>query len=81
VGLLGTKFTMEEDFYKGRLSEKYNIEVIVPNSEERKVVHDVIYNELCLGLIIEDSKTGYKDIIKNLAERGAEGVILGLTIV
>jgi aspartate racemase len=79
VGLLGTKFTMEEDFYKGRLSEKHNINVIVPNSEERKIVHDIIYNELCLGLIRENSKAGYKKIIKNLVENGAEGVILGCT--
>lgn len=79
VGLLGTKFTMEEDFYKGRLIEKHNIEVIVANSEEMQIVHDIIFDELCLGIIKETSKEQYKKIILNLAEKGAEGVILGCT--
>jgi len=79
VGLLGTKFTMNEDFYKGRLIEKHGIEVIIPNSEEMQIVHDIIYNELCLGEIKETSKEQYKKIIKNLAKKGAEGVILGCT--
>ncbi len=79
VGLLGTKFTMEEDFYKGRLIEKHGLEVIVPNSEEMQIVHDIIFHELCLGIIKETSKEQYKKIIINLAEKGAEGVILGCT--
>jgi len=79
IGLLGTKFTMNEDFYKGRLIEKHGIEVIIPNSEEMQIVHDIIYNELCLGEIKETSKEQYKKIIKNLAKKGAEGVILGCT--
>ncbi|MCK4281034.1 MAG: aspartate/glutamate racemase family protein [Candidatus Lokiarchaeota archaeon] len=79
VGLLGTKFTMEEDFYKGRLIEKHDIEVIIPNSEEMQIVHDIIFDELCLGIIKETSKEQYKKIILNLAEKGAEGVILGCT--
>lgn len=79
VGLLGTKFTMEEDFYKGRLIEKHDIEVIVPNSEEMQIVHDIIFDELCLGIIKETSKEQYKKIILNLSEKGAEGVILGCT--
>ncbi len=79
VGLLGTKFTMEEDFYKGRLIEKHDIEVIVPNSEEMQIVNDIIFDELCLGIIKETSKEQYKKIILNLAEKGAEGVILGCT--
>jgi len=79
VGLLGTKFTMEEDFYKGRLIKKHGIEVIIPNSEDMQIVHDIIYNELCLGEIKEASKEQYKKIIINLAEKGAEGVILGCT--
>lgn len=79
VGLLGTKFTMEEDFYKGRLIEKHGIEVIIPNSKEMQIVHDIIYNELCLGEIKENSKERYKKIIKNLTKKGAEGVILGCT--
>jgi len=79
VGLLGTKFTMEEDFYKGRLIENHDIDVIVPNSEEMQIVHDIIFNELCLGEIKETSKEQYKKIIIKLAEKGAEGVILGCT--
>jgi len=79
VGLLGTKFTMEEDFYKGRLIKKHGIEVIIPNSEDMQIVHDIIYNELCLGEIKEASKEQYKRIIKDLAKKGAEGVILGCT--
>ncbi len=79
VGLLGTKFTMEEDFYKGRLIEKHGLEVIMPNSEEMQIVHDIIFNELCLGEIKETSKEQYKKIIRNLAKKGAEGVILGCT--
>ncbi|MBA7503273.1 L-aspartate/glutamate-specific racemase [subsurface metagenome] len=79
VGLLGTKFTMVEDFYKGRLIDKHAIEVIIPNSEEMQIIHDIIFNELCLGEIKETSKEQYKKIIINLAEKGAEGVILGCT--
>lgn len=79
VGLLGTKFTMEEDFYKGRLTDKYNIEVIVPEPDEREIVHDVIYSELCLGQFHDRSLLQYLAIIDALAERGAEAVILGCT--
>ena len=79
VGLLGTKFTMEEDFYKGRLVEKFGLEVIIPNSDDRQIIHDIIYNELCLGEIKETSKNQFKRIITNLVENGAEGVILGCT--
>lgn len=79
VGLLGTRFTMEQEFYKGRLSEKYGIEVIVPEQEAREVVHDVIYNELCLGKINEKSRASYLAIIDRLTEQGAQAVILGCT--
>ncbi len=79
VGLLGTRFTMEEDFYKGRLIEKHGLKVIVPNSEERQIVHDIIYNELCLGEIKETSKEQFKKVIENLVKNGADGVILGCT--
>jgi len=79
VGLLGTRFTMEEDFYKGRLIEKHGLEVIVPNSEERQIIHDIIYNELCLGEIKETSKEQFKKVIENLVKNGADGVILGCT--
>lgn len=79
VGLLGTKFTMEGDFYKKRLNEKYNIEVVIPNESDRKIIHNIIYNELCLGSIKEASKNKYIEIITELVENGAEGVILGCT--
>lgn len=79
VGLLGTKFTMEEDFYKGRLVQKHNLEVIVPKAEAREVVHRVIYDELCIGETRPSSKMKYLDIMEDLAEEGAEGIILGCT--
>jgi aspartate racemase len=79
VGLLGTKFTMEEDFYKKRLKEKYDIVVIIPDKEERETIHNIIYNELCLGKITGTSKEKFIKIIKNLNANGAEGVILGCT--
>jgi len=80
VGLLGTKYTMEQDFYKGRIKEKYNIDVIIPDTDdEREDVHNVIFNELCLGQIKDESREKYKKIIKNLAKNGAEGIILGCT--
>jgi aspartate racemase len=79
VGLLGTAFTMEKDFYKGRLSEKYGLNVLVPNKEDRQIVHKIIYQELCLGKIQADSKAEYLRIIDLLANKGAEAVILGCT--
>lgn len=79
VGLLGTKFTMEQAFYKGRLTDKYGLKVVVPDEEGRQLVHRVIYEELCLGKVIEDSKAAYLRIIDDLAARGAEAVILGCT--
>ncbi len=79
VGLLGTAFTMEQTFYKGRLSEKYGIEVVVPNESDRKLVHDIIFQELCLGTVKESSKKEYLRIIDTLNKMGAEGVILGCT--
>lgn len=79
VGLLGTRFTMEEDFYKGRLGEKHGIEVIIPDKGERLIVHDIIYKELCLGEIRDLSKEKFKKIIKNLTANGAEGIVLGCT--
>ena len=79
VGLLGTAFTMEQDFYKGRLSEKYGLDVLVPDEADRRLVHRVIYQELCLGKIDSGSKKEYLRIIDGLAKRGAEGVILGCT--
>ena len=79
IGLLGTAFTMEENFYKGRLTDNFGLEVIVPDEQERKIVHDVIYQELCHGDIQEDSRRSYNEIITNLMNRGAQGVILGCT--
>jgi len=79
VGLLGTAFTMEQEFYKGRLSEKYGIDVVVPDASDRKLVHDIIYQELCLGLHKQSSKQKYIHIVDKFTEMGAEGVILGCT--
>ena len=79
VGLLGTAFTMEHDFYKGRLSEPYGLNVLVPNDSDREIVHNVIYQELCLGEVKQASKQEYLRIIDALAEQGAEAVILGCT--
>lgn len=79
VALLGTAFTMEHDFYKGRLIEQFGLDVIVPNEAERKLVHNIIYEELCLGIVKEESKQVYLNIIEQLIERGAEAVILGCT--
>jgi aspartate racemase len=79
VGLLGTAFTMEHDFYKGRLARNYGMDVLVPGADDRKIVHDIIYQELCLGQIGDDSRTEYLRIIDALADEGAQAVILGCT--
>jgi len=79
VLLLGTRFTMEQDFYKGRLTEKHGIEVLIPDEEDMATVHNIIYNELVMGKILEESREKYRDIIRKMVSRGAEGVILGCT--
>ena len=79
VGLLGTRFTMEEDFYRGRLVEKFHLGVLIPEAADREIVHRVIYDELVLGKIQPASKAEYLRIIAGLAEAGAEGIILGCT--
>lgn len=79
VGLLGTRFTMEEDFYTGRLRRQHGLEVIIPEAEEREVIHRVIYDELVLGEIRPESKAHYLRIIGRLIQSGAEGIILGCT--
>jgi aspartate racemase len=79
VALLGTKFTMEKDFYKELLTSKYGIEVIIPNAQEREVIHNVIYNELVQGQIKDSSRDQFVEIINNLQSQGAQGVILGCT--
>ena len=78
-GLLGTKFTMEEDFYKKRLKEKYNLDVMIPSNTDRAVIDSVIYNELCLGILKQSSKEKFKEIIGRLVSNGADGLILGCT--
>ena len=79
VGLLGTKFTMEQDFYKGRLQNQHGIKVIVPNEVDQQLVHNVIYNELVQGVINDQSRLRYVEIISKLSEQGAQAVILGCT--
>ena len=79
VGLLGTAFTMQQDFYKERIYKNFDIEVLIPSEEDMTIVHKIIYEELCLGLIREDSKKEYLRIIDSLASKGAQGVILGCT--
>lgn len=79
IGLLGTKYTMEQEFYKGRLVSRHGLDVIIPNKKERQIIHDIIYKELVLGEIKEESREKYKEIIINLKKKGAEGVILGCT--
>jgi len=79
IGLLGTRFTMEHDFYKGRLIDLYGLDVLIPEQVEREFVHHVIYEELVKGNIKPDSKLEFLKIINHLAERGAQGVVLGCT--
>jgi aspartate racemase len=79
VGLLGTKMTMEEDFYKGRIRERFGIEVLVPDKDERDFIERVIFDELCVGKMNPSSKERFKEIIGNLVDSGAEGIILGCT--
>ena len=78
VGLLGTKYTMEQDFYKSRI-ELNEIKVLIPNDKDRNVINNVIFEELCLGEINQSSRDYYKKVIKNLIDAGAEGIILGCT--
>lgn len=79
VGLLGTQFTMEQTFYTERLKSRFGIEVVVPSKHEREIVHRIIYEQLCKGVICTQSRSAYIEIIDNLASVGAEGVILGCT--
>jgi aspartate racemase len=79
VGLLGTKFTMEDDFYRGRLSASHGLEVIVPPQEDRDIVHRIIYDELCVGRVVEASRGEYLRIIDRLMRADAEAIILGCT--
>ena len=79
VGLLGTNFTMEQDFYRGRLVERHGLEVLIPEEQDREIVHRVIYDELVLGVIKPESRSQYERIIEKLIEAGAQGIILGCT--
>ena len=79
VALLGTQFTMEQDFYKQRLADKFAIDVLIPDAQGRETVHRVIYDELCKGIISPESKTEYLTIIDDLTQQGAEAIILGCT--
>lgn len=79
VGLLGTAFTMEQKFYRGRLADRYGLSVLVPDNEARQRVHGIIYDELCRGKILGASRKYYLDIVDQLAASGAEAVILGCT--
>jgi aspartate racemase len=79
VGLLGTRFTMEEEFYKGRLVGRHGLDVLVPDSDERELVHRVIYEELVVGEIRPASRAAFRGVIQGLIARGAAGIILGCT--
>lgn len=79
IGLLGTRFTMEQDFYKGRLTDRHGLEVITPESRDRETIHRVIYDELCLGIVKQESREQYIEIMGKLVGAGAEGIILGCT--
>lgn len=79
IGLLGTAFTMEQEFYKGRLTDKFGLDVLVPNDADRAVVHDIIYRELVAGQVLSASRDAYRDIIARLVDRGAQAIILGCT--
>ncbi|MDY4314789.1 aspartate/glutamate racemase family protein [Pectobacterium actinidiae] len=79
VGLLGTRYTMEQDFYRQRIQERFGVEVMVPDHEGKEAVNRIIYDELCLGNINDASRQVYRDIIQQLEQQGAEGIILGCT--
>lgn len=79
VGLLGTRITMEEAFYRGRLTDQHGLEVLVPEADDRVIVNQVIYEELCLGTIREESRAHYRAIMGRLVDQGAQGIILGCT--
>ncbi|MFT8678019.1 aspartate/glutamate racemase family protein [Gluconacetobacter sp.] len=79
VGLLGTAFTMEQSFYKGRLTERHDLDVLVPDEDVRRTIHQVIYEELVRGRVLPDSRRAYRAIIERLQRRGAEAIILGCT--
>jgi aspartate racemase len=79
VGLIGTAFTMEQDFYKGRLRDVFGLEMLVPQADDRRTVHDIIYRELVVGEVLANSRTAYREVIARLVAQGAQAIILGCT--
>ena len=79
VGLLGTRFTMEQAFYRDRLSERHGLRVIVPGPQDRETIHRIIYQELCLGVVTPESRSEYRSVMESLASQGAQAIILGCT--
>jgi aspartate racemase len=79
IGLLGTRFTMEEPFFKNRLEERYGLRVLVPEAADRELVHRVIFDELVVGKIVRESRTQYMQVVERLIQAGAQGIILGCT--
>jgi aspartate racemase len=79
VGLLGTRFTMEQDFYRARLEGRHGLEVLVPDADDREAVHRIIFEELCCGRVLPESRERYRQAIARLAARGAQAVVLGCT--
>jgi len=79
VGLLGTRFTMEQDFYKDRLRDRHGLNVLIPGEQDREIVHRIIYEELCFGNVLDESRTEYRRIMAELISRGADAIILGCT--
>jgi len=79
VGLLGTRFTMEQDFYRARLRERHGIDALIPDDSQRDTVHRIIYEELCLGKVLDPSREAYRTVMADLAARGAQAIILGCT--
>ncbi len=77
--LLATRYTMEQAFYRGRLEDRHGLESLVPDAEGRELVHRIIYDELCVGVVREESKAAYLDVVEQLRQQGADGVILGCT--
>ena len=79
VGLLGTRFTMEESFYKDRLGERHGLRILIPMSDDCQIIHRIIFEELCLGQTLDESRNEYRRVIRSLVERGAEAILLGCT--
>jgi aspartate racemase len=79
IGLLGTRFTMEQEFYRARLQTRFDLDVLTPEMHDRDVVHRIIYEELCLGRVLEPSRQAYREIIARLVARGAQAIVMGCT--